>query len=340
VDRFTCLSVRILLPILLSSPLAGIGSEFEVQVSNMVTRSALIYLSRHEGLKDFAAHFRPFKKLTTRFVAGETIDEAVAAIRELNAEGCTASFDHLNESVGTPAEAEAEVNEYLRILARIDDTGIQSNVSIKLTQFGLELDPELAYRNARTVVEDAARRGNFVRVDMESSSVTQVTLDVFKRLRAEFGLNDVGIVLQSYLRRTYNDALEMLKLPARIRICKGAYNEPPEVAFPDKKDTDENYIRVLQLLLSSGVYHGIATHDPKMIDATIDYAKRQGIGKEAFEFQMLYGVRRDLQRQLARDGYNMRVYVPYGKHWYPYFMRRLAERPANIWFVLKNLFKG
>ena len=187
---------------------------------------------------------------------------------------------------------------------------------------------------------DAARRGNFVRVDMEASTVTQQTIDIFKRLRAEFGLNDVGIVLQSYLRRTYDDAKELVKLPARIRICKGAYNEPPEVAFPDKKDTDENYIRVMQLLLSSGIYHGIATHDPKMIDATIKFAQREGIGKEAFEFQMLYGVRRDLQRQLAKDGYNMRVYVPYGKHWYPYFMRRLAERPANIWFVLKNLLKG
>ncbi len=306
----------------------------------MLTRGALIYLSRHEGLKEFAAHFRLFKKLTTRFVAGETIDEAVAAIRELNAEGCTASFDHLQESVDSPAEAEAEIKEYLEILARIDETGIKSNVSIKLTQFGLELDPELAYTNARVVVADAARRGNFVRVDMEASSVTQVTIDIFKRLRAEFGLNDVGIVLQSYLRRTYNDAQELVKLPARIRICKGAYNEPPEVAFPDKKDTDENYIRVMQLLLSSGIYHGIATHDPKMIDATVEFAKREGIGKEAFEFQMLYGVRRDLQRQLAKDGYNMRVYVPYGKHWYPYFMRRLAERPANIWFVLKNLFKG
>jgi proline dehydrogenase len=306
----------------------------------MVTRSALIYLSRQEGLKDFAARFRPFKKLTKRFIAGETIDEAVAAIKELNAEGCSASFDHLNESVANPSEAEAEVNEYLRILARIDDTGINSNVSIKLTQFGLELDTELAYKNARAVAADAARRGNFVRVDMEGSNVTQKTIDIFKRLRAEFGLNDVGIVLQAYLRRTYDDAQDLLKLPARIRICKGAYNEPPEVAFPDKKDTDANYVRVMQLLLSSGVYHGIATHDPKMIEATINFAQRQGIGKEAFEFQMLYGVRRDLQRQLARDGYNMRVYVPYGKHWYPYFMRRLAERPANIWFVLKNLLKG
>jgi proline dehydrogenase len=306
----------------------------------MLTRSALIYLSRQEGLKEFAARFRLFKKLTTRFVAGETIDEAVAAIRELNAEGCSASFDHLNESVANTAEAEAEVKEYLQILSRIDETGINSNVSIKLTQFGLELDPELTYRNARRVVEDAARRGNFVRVDMEASNVTQVTIDIFKRLRAEFGLNDVGIVLQSYLRRTYVDAQELVKLPARIRICKGAYNEPPEVAFPDKKDVDENYVRVMQLLLSSGIYHGIATHDPKMIDATIKFSQREGIPQAAFEFQMLYGVRRDLQRQLAKDGYNMRVYVPYGKHWYPYFMRRLAERPANIWFVFKNLLKG
>ncbi len=204
------------------------------------------------------------------------------------------------ESVANAGEADAEVAEYLEILKRIDETGINSNASIKLTQFGLELDPELAYKNARTVVEDAARRGNFVRVDMESSKVTQVTIDIFKRLRAEFGLNDVGIVLQSYLRRTYADAEELVKLPARIRICKGAYNEPPEVAFPDKKDVDANYVRVMQLLLSSGVYHGIATHDPKMIDATVDYATRQGIPKEAFEFQMLYGVRRDLQRQLAQ----------------------------------------
>jgi proline dehydrogenase len=306
----------------------------------MVTRSALIYLSRQEGLKEFAARFRPFKKLTTRFVAGETVDDAVATIRQINSDGATASFDHLNESVSHESEAEQEVREYLRILARIDETGIRSNVSIKLTQFGLELDAELAYKNARRVVEDAAWRGNFVRVDMEASNVTQVTLDIFKRLREEFGLNDVGIVLQSYLRRTYDDTLQLLKLPARIRICKGAYNEPPEVAFPDKRDVDSNYIRVMKLLLSSGTYHGIATHDPKMISATIDYAQREGIGKGAFEFQMLYGVRRDLQRQLARDGYNMRVYVPYGKHWYPYFMRRLAERPANIWFVLKNMFKG
>ena len=306
----------------------------------MITRSALLYLSRQEGLKDFATSFRPFKKLTTRFVAGETIEEAISYIRQINVEGCSASFDHLNESVTSEAEADQEVDEYLRILSRIDQTRINSNASIKLTQFGLGLGPEIAYKNARRVVEDAHRRGNFVRVDMEDSAVTQVTIDIFKRLRAEFGLDDVGIVLQSYLRRTFADAQDLLKLPARIRICKGAYNEPPEVAFPDKRDVDNNYIQVMQLLLSSGTYHGIATHDPKMIDATINFATREGIGKDKFEFQMLYGIRRDLQKQLARDGYNMRIYVPYGKHWYPYFMRRLAERPANVWFVMKNLFKG
>lgn len=306
----------------------------------MVTKSALLYLSRQEGLKDFATKFSPFKRLTTRFVAGENLEEAVRTIRQVNTRGCTASFDHLNESVTDPAETENEVREYLNVLARIDQTAIRSNVSIKLTQLGLEIDPDLAYSNARQIVVDAARRGNFVRIDMEGSNVTQLTIDVFKWLRAEFGLDDVGIVLQSYLFRTMDDARDLLKLPARIRLCKGAYDEPPKVAFPDKKDVDQNYVRVMRLLLSSGVYHGIATHDPRMIDATINYAEREKIGKDAFEFQMLYGVRRDLQDQLAEDGYNLRIYVPYGKYWYPYFMRRLAERPANLWFVVRNLLRG
>ena len=306
----------------------------------MVARSTLLYLSRQEGLKDFATRFSPFKKMTTRFVAGEDIDEATDAIRELNKLGCTASFDHLNESVATKAETEEEVHEYARVLARIDSAGIKSNVSIKLTQFGLGIDAELAYQNARKTVADAAARGNFVRVDMEGSDVTDVTLDIFRRLRAEFDRDTVGIVVQSYLRRTESDVRELLKIPARIRLCKGAYNENATVAFPDKKDVDDNYIRLMQMLLSSGTYHGIATHDERMIEATVAHAQKEGIGKEAFEFQMLYGVRRDLQEQLARDGYNMRVYVPYGKTWYPYFMRRLAERPANVWFIAKNLLRG
>lgn len=305
-----------------------------------MSRSILLFLSRQNGLKDIATSFKPFKKMTSRFVAGEDIEEAIVAIKNLNEIGCTASFDHLNESVSSVAETEAEVEEYLNILKRIDETGIKSNASIKLTQFGLDIDPELAYKNARTVVEEAHKRGNFVRVDMEQSSVTQITIDIFKRLRDEFGLNSVGIVLQSYLRRTQDDVDDVLKIPARVRICKGAYNEPPEVAFPDKKDVDDNYVKVMRKLLSSDVYHGIATHDPNMINATIRYARDNGIDKSKFEFQMLYGVRRDLQEKLSKDGYNVRVYVPYGKHWYPYFMRRLAERPANVWFVIKNVFKG
>src|SRR5262245_19643541 len=199
----------------------------------MLTRSALIYLSRKEGLKEFAARFSLFKKLTTRFIAGETIAEAVSAIREINGHGCTASFDHLNESVNSAQETEAEVAEYLDVLRLIDETGIKSNVSIKLTQFGLEIDPELAYRNARRIVADAAQRGNFVRIDMEGSKVTQVTLDIFKRLRSEFGVDEVGIVVQSYLYRTLDDVGELVKIPARIRLCKGAYDEPAAVAYPE-----------------------------------------------------------------------------------------------------------
>ncbi|HJQ33488.1 MAG TPA: proline dehydrogenase family protein [Pyrinomonadaceae bacterium] len=306
----------------------------------MVARSALLYLARQEGLKDFATRFKPFRKLTARFIAGEDIESTVPAIRELNNLGCTATFDHLNEGVTNPAETEGEVREYKRILAAIDETGIRSNVSIKLTQFGLAFDPELTYRNARAVVEEAARRGNFVRIDMEDSQVTQVTLDIFRRLRSEFDLNTVGIVLQSYLRRTEQDVRDVLSIPARVRLCKGAYNEPATVAFPDKKDVDANYVSCMKLLLASGVYHGIATHDENMIRATREFADSEGIGKDKFEFQMLYGIRRDLQEKLAREGYNVRVYVPYGKTWYPYFMRRLAERPANVWFVMKNFLKG
>ena len=305
----------------------------------MITRSALIWLSRRQGVKDFATHLPYFKKFTTRFVAGDTIDDVIPVIRELNNENCTASFDHLNESVSNIAEANTEVAEYLNILGKIDEKQIRSNVSIKLTQFGLGIDPELAYHNARSVVEEAHRRGNFVRIDMEDSSVTQATIDLFKRLRAEFGLDDVGIVLQSYLYRTFADAQELVKLPARIRICKGAYNEPPEVAFPEKKDVDANYIRCMEQLLERGIYPGIATHDVRIIAHAKAFARRRGIAPARFEFQMLYGVRRDLQHALRREGWNVRVYVPFGEQWYPYLMRRLAERPANIAFLLGNVVK-
>jgi proline dehydrogenase len=230
------------------------------------------------------------------------------------------------------------VREYLRVLDRIENTGADSNISVKLTQLGLDIDKDYCLQNARRIVEAAKRYGNFVRIDMEDSSKTDATLDIFKRLYGEYG--NVGIVLQAYLYRTEKDVDDALAMGARVRLCKGAYREPAEVAFPEKGEVDANYVRLMKKLLKSGVYHGIATHDEKMIAATREFAAGEGVSKDAFEFQMLYGIRRDLQLKLAREGYRMRIYVPYGEHWYPYFMRRLAERPANVWFVLKNLMKG
>jgi proline dehydrogenase len=304
----------------------------------MITRTALLYLSKQHSLKDFFSRFDAFRRITRRFIAGETIEEAVEEIRRLNALGITASFDHLGESISSEAEAEAEVREYLRVLARIDDAGITSNVSVKPTQLGLDIGEEACLRNTRRIVEEAARRGNFVRIDMEDSTKTDGTLRVFRRLREEFA--NVGIVIQSYLYRSERDIADLLAAGARIRLCKGAYDEPESVAFPDKQKVDSNYVKLMQQLLKSGLYHGIATHDEAMISATQEFAAREGIARDAFEFQMLYGIRRDLQTKLIKEGYRMRTYVPYGAYWYPYFMRRLAERPANIWFVLKNLVKG
>jgi proline dehydrogenase len=304
----------------------------------MISRAALLYLSQKNELKDFFSKLPGFSRVTSRFIAGENIDDAITAISELNQAGMSATFDHLGESTTSRAEAESDVREYLRVLDRIENTGVNSNVSVKLTQLGLDINKDYCLQNARRIVEAAKRHGNFVRIDMEDSSKTDATLDIFKRLFGEHG--NVGIVLQAYLYRTEKDIDDALAMGARIRLCKGAYKEPEEVAFPEKSEVDANYVRLMKKLLKSGVYHGIATHDEKMIAATREFAAREGISKDAFEFQMLYGVRRDLQLKLAADGYRMRVYVPYGEYWYPYFMRRLAERPANIWFVLKNLFKG
>jgi proline dehydrogenase len=305
-----------------------------------LSRSALLFLSRREGLKDAATRLGPLRKLAGRFIAGETLEEAVEAVKGLNAQGLTASFDHLNEAVRNKEEAEDEVREYRRLLARIDAEGVRANVSLKLTQCGLLFDRALALENARAVVREAASRGSFVRVDMEQSAVTQATLDTVRALHAEFGEERVGAVLQSYLRRTEKDARALCAERVRIRLCKGAYLEGPEEAFQDKRDVDAHFVRVMQVLLDSGVYHGIATHDERMIEATLEYAAKRRLPKGAFEFQMLYGIRRDLQVRLAQAGFPVRVYVPYGRYWYPYFMRRLAERPANLLFVLKNLVKG
>jgi proline dehydrogenase len=305
-----------------------------------LSRSALLYLSKQENLKDLATRLRPFREMASRFIAGETLEEAVDAVKALNARGLTASFDHLNEAVKTPEETRDEVRQYQRLLARIDQTGAKANVSLKLTQCGLLFDKALALENARAVVADATKRDSFVRIDMEQSAVTQATLDIVRELHAEFGEPHVGAVLQSYLRRTEEDAKALCRERVRIRLCKGAYLEGPDVAFPDKADVDANFVRCMKVLLDSGVYHGIATHDERMVDATLEYAAKQHLPRGAYEFQMLYGIRRDLQERLVKDGHPVRIYVPYGRHWYPYFMRRLAERPANLWFVMRNLIRG
>lgn len=306
--------------------------------ANHGMKSAFLYLSTSERFKDFLTRFESFNNVTKRFVAGEELREAVEAIKTLNNKGITASFDHLGESITSESATRAEVNEYLHVLDSIHDNQLDSNVSVKLTQLGLDVSKDLCYANTRAIVEAAQRYDNFVRIDMEDSSKTDATLQVFKRFKTEF--ENVGIVIQSYLYRTEKDAEELLASGARIRLCKGAYKEPSAVAFPNKSDVDANYIKIMKMLLTSGLYHGIATHDENMINATVDFAREKNISPERFEFQMLYGIRRDLQEKLVKQGYRMRVYVPYGRYWYPYFMRRLAERPANMWFVLRNMIRG
>jgi proline dehydrogenase len=304
----------------------------------MLTKSVLLYLSNSEGFKNFLTRFKSFNNVTHRFVAGEDLMDAAEAIRHLNLKKITASFDHLGESISSEAETREEVREYTRVLDAISAKSLDSNVSVKLTQLGLDISPQLCLENTRAIVQAAARHRNFVRIDMEDSTKTDSTLDIFKQLRREF--DNVGIVVQSYLYRTEKDIEDLLAIGARIRLCKGAYQEPESVAFPEKKDVDANYIKLMKTLLASGIYHGIATHDEKMIEATRQFASENGIASDRFEFQMLYGIRRDLQEKLIAEGYRLRVYVPYGRYWYPYFMRRLAERPANVWFVMKNIMKG
>jgi proline dehydrogenase len=307
--------------------------------STQLTRSALIHLSRQTKLNQLAVRWEPLGRLAQRFVAGETLAQAIDAIRPLNAQGCSASLDHLEEEVRNAEQTHAEVEEYQRLLMQLELTGVDANVSVKLSQLGLRFDPALCLANARSVVSHAFARKTFVRIDMEGSDLTSATLEVVERLRGEFPENAVGCVLQSALKRSEKDLQRMLALPVRVRLCKGAYLEPASIAFARKAEVDENFLRLMRRLLDSGGYHGIATHDERMIDATIAHAQANGLSKQSFELQFLYGIRRDLQGQLAKDGYRVRVYVPYGGKWYPYFMRRLAERPANLWFVARNLFK-
>jgi proline dehydrogenase len=301
-------------------------------------KSILLFLSEREAPKKLLTSIGIFNTMTRRFVAGETLDDAAAAIKVLNDQGISATFDHLGEAIKNEAEANAEVEAYTRILDRIEKDGLDSNVSLKLTQLGLDISHDLCVANLTRIVDHAAKLGNFVRIDMEDSAHTDATLDVFRAVRATH--ENVGIVVQAYLYRTEKDVRALLELGARIRLCKGAYAEPPEVAFPEKSKVDDNYIRLMKILLESRIYHGIATHDPKMINETIRFAREEKLDKASFEFQMLYGIARNRQLELVKEGFKMRVYVPYGRAWYPYFMRRLAERPANVWFVLKAMAKG
>ncbi|HEX9394048.1 MAG TPA: proline dehydrogenase family protein [Gemmatimonadales bacterium] len=302
-------------------------------------RAGLLWLSEQPRVFRFVRQNGLAKRFASRFVAGETVDEAVAALRDLNAAGVTASLDLLGESVITADEAHAARDVYLQTLDRIRAARAQANVSVKLTQMGLDSDEALCIANMRAIVGRAKEHDSFARIDMEQSSYTEKTLDLFTRVfYPEFG-NPVGVVLQSYLRRTAQDVEAMIALGARVRLCKGAYQEPATVAFPAKRDVDANYVACMERLLAHGNYPGIATHDERIIAHAKEYARRQGIRAERFEFQMLYGVRRDLQLGLRRDGWNVRVYVPFGTHWYPYLMRRLAERPANIAFIVGNVVK-
>jgi proline dehydrogenase len=305
-----------------------------------VLRQAFLTMSNSQELENIALHNGAARKFALRFVAGETLDQAVKAIKALNQKGIMATFDQLGENVDTPEAATAAADSYIRILERIVSSGINSNVSLKLTQMGLDVDPELCFQNLCRICQRAKELHDiFVRIDMESSAYTDRTLDMFRRLWHDAGYRNVGVVLQSYLYRTEADVREMNKLGARVRLCKGAYNEPDEVAFPKKEDVDANYAKLTRLLLTEGNYPAIATHDSRLIEYTKRFAAKRGIEPSRFEFQMLYGVRRELQVDLVRQGYNMRVYVPYGREWYPYFMRRLAERPANVMFVVGNLFR-
>ena len=305
-----------------------------------VLRSAFIALSRNRPFRRFCEHSRIGSQLSSRFVAGLEIDDALRVAESVNKQGMMVSLDSLGESVATEAEAHAAAEIYHRLLDSIAERRLRSNISVKLTQMGLTLDPQLAENIAASLVEHAQATGNFVRIDMEDSTLTQVTLDIVQRLHARPQLNGaIGTVIQSYLYRSQSDVEQLVSNGIRIRLCKGAYKEPAEVAYPRKADVDTSYLRLSEMLLKSTVYHGLATHDEAMINAAKSFAGQHGIAPGHFEFQMLFGVRRDLQRKLVAEGYNVRVYIPFGREWYPYFMRRLAERPANVLFIAKNLLR-
>jgi proline dehydrogenase len=302
-------------------------------------RSTLLYLSDQPQVFKFVRNNRLAKGFARRFVAGETLEDALAVVRSLNARGISASLDELGESVTNEREARAVRDSYLTILDRIAAARLDANVSVKLTALGLDVSEELCVTHMQDLLERARSHRNFVRIDMESSAYTERTLRLFEERFYPSFREHVGIVLQSYLYRTWADTQRAIELKCRVRLCKGAYKEPPAVAFPEKKDVDANYVKCMHTLMDGGNHPGIATHDPRIIDEATRYARAQGITPDRFEFQMLYGVRRDLQEQRRAEGWGVRVYVPFGTQWYPYLMRRLAERPANVMFMTGNIVR-
>ena len=302
-------------------------------------RSMFIAMSRNKGLRSFSESSSFGRKMSSRFVAGMTAEDVLQAAGRVNREGIVATLDSLGESVTDPAQAHASAEIYHQLLDQIESRGLKANVSVKLSQVGMEFDPALAESIVGEMVEHAAKVKSFVRIDMEGSEYTEATIAMTERLNARFP-GSVGTVLQAYLRRTAADARRLVGQGIRIRLCKGAYKEPAEIAFPDKKDVDQNYSELMLYLATSGVFCGMATHDEVIIGRMRRFVAETKLDKSKFEFQMLYGVRRDLQRNLAKEGYGVRVYIPFGPEWYPYFMRRLAERPANVLFLAKNFFKN
>jgi proline dehydrogenase len=299
-------------------------------------RSVLLYLSERKRLQDFVLGWKFARKRSRRFVAGETLDEAIAAVRDLNGRGMDVTLDHLGESVSSEDQANQATDDYIRILDRLAaEREAKATISIKPTQIGLAIDRDLCLKNMRRLAESARGHGNFVRMDMEASCYVDGTLSVFSELYDEY--KNIGAVIQSYLRRSEDDVRELARRAAPVRLCKGAYKEPAALAFQKKREIDGSYVRLLEILMASESPVAIATHDDQMIDVGKRLIREHGERKSAVEFQMLYGVRRDLQARLVDEGYGMRIYVPYGNEWYPYFMRRMAERPANLLFVLRAM---
>lgn len=304
-------------------------------------RNTILYLSGAGWARGTVTHLGVARRSVRRFVAGETLSEAIGVAKDLNSKGMSVSLDLLGENVHTEADSKRAVGEYIGILDEIAKHNLNANISIKPTQLGLDMGEDLCAENLREILRKAQEIGQTVNIDMEGSEYTDATLRIFRQLNQEF--DNVGTVIQSYLYRSEKDMDELGSEGAVIRLCKGAYKEPADIAFPEKEDVDANYVKLMKLYLTeekrqAGAYLKVATHDPAMIEATKKFVKENDVPLDVFEFQMLYGIRRETQEELVNEGYRMRIYVPYGTEWYPYFMRRLAERPANLWFIIKNVF--